>query len=652
VRHLETIGISCMLLLIGATHHTLAQEVPFNKGVNLTQWFQAPSARQVQFTQYTREDFEAIKRLGCDVIRLPINLHFMTYGAPDYEIDPLFFTFMDQVVDWAEELELHLILDNHTFNPSVATDPAIGDPLVKVWSQMARHYRDRSELLYYEVLNEPHGIGDTLWSSIQQEVINAIRAEDTRHTIIVGGANWNSYRNLQYLPEYEDDNLIYTFHFYDPFLFTHQGATWVTPSFATLANIPFPFDNEKMPALPANLLGTWVAGAYLNYSFEGRIERIHQLIDIAVQFREERGVPIYCGEMGVFIPNSIQEDRVSWYEEVRSYLDTHDIPWTMWDYHGGFGVFEGGSNGLFDHDLNVPLLEALTFNVPPQSEYILRPDSVGFPVYQDFIAQDFVESSYGEGIIDYYSQDAPEAGIHCIRWTGANRYDIIGLDIRPDKDLSQLRVEDYALDFMIRGDQPGTQIEIRLMDTNIDDPEDRPWRMGIAIDETQVAWDNRWHHLHIPLSNFTERGAWENEWFEPIGEFDWQAIDRLEFVAEYHDLSDTRIWLDQVIITNLDTAQVNDTSMFAPLPTSTPAEIQAKALTLYPNPVSDILTIDNKLTTHLDVSVRDFTGRIVREDKLFQSVAIDMSTLANGIYVVSISEDNRAIWKRKIIISR
>ena len=35
----------------------------------------------------------------------------------------------------------------------------------------------------------------------------------------------------------------------------------------------------------------------------------------------------------------------------------------MWDYHGGFGVFEEGGEGLFDHDLNV-LLESLGFNVP------------------------------------------------------------------------------------------------------------------------------------------------------------------------------------------------------------------------------------------------------------------------------------------------
>jgi len=58
-------------------------EVPFHRGVNLTGWFQADSPRQIQFTKFTKQDFLDIKSLGCDVIRLPINLHFMTSGAPD-----------------------------------------------------------------------------------------------------------------------------------------------------------------------------------------------------------------------------------------------------------------------------------------------------------------------------------------------------------------------------------------------------------------------------------------------------------------------------------------------------------------------------------------------------------------------------------------
>jgi hypothetical protein len=111
-------------------------EAPFHRGVNLTGWFQAGSARQIQFTRFAEQDFLDIKSLGCDVIRLPINLHFMTDGAPDYTVDPLFFHFLDQVVDWCEELELHLILGNHTFDVRFI-DTKTADPGDHPWRMTA-----------------------------------------------------------------------------------------------------------------------------------------------------------------------------------------------------------------------------------------------------------------------------------------------------------------------------------------------------------------------------------------------------------------------------------------------------------------------------------------------------------------------------------
>jgi endoglucanase len=72
--------------------------VPFSKGVNLTNWFQSSDLGQVQFSKYTKKDFENIKSLGCDVIRLPVNLIYMTGGKPDYTLSPLFLQFLDEAV--------------------------------------------------------------------------------------------------------------------------------------------------------------------------------------------------------------------------------------------------------------------------------------------------------------------------------------------------------------------------------------------------------------------------------------------------------------------------------------------------------------------------------------------------------------------------
>jgi endoglucanase len=53
---------------------------------------------------------------------------------------------------------------------------------------MAQHYKNRSDYVYYEVLNEPHGIAANVWAQIQQQVIDTIRVHDTQHYIVVGGS--------------------------------------------------------------------------------------------------------------------------------------------------------------------------------------------------------------------------------------------------------------------------------------------------------------------------------------------------------------------------------------------------------------------------------------------------------------------------------
>lgn len=586
---------------------SLFAQVPFQKGVNLTNWFQAPSASQIQFSKFSKKDFENIKSLGCDVIRLPINLHAMTDGAPNYSLDPLFLSFLDQVVDWSEALDMHLIIDNHTFDPVVETDPVIEDVLVKVWPQVAAHYKDRSELLYYEVLNEPHGIDNATWGAIQQNVIDAIRTVDTEHYIIVGGTNYNSYTTLADLPLYDDTRLIYTFHFYDPFLFTHQGASWGEPSMVNLAGVPFPYKAAAMPQIPIDLKGTWVEGALNNYANDGTIAKVKQLLDIAIDFKTTYNVPVFCGEFGVYMPNSDNTERVAWYEIVRRYLEDNDIAWTIWDYKHAFGLFNRNSNEQFDYDLNVPLLEALGFKVPPQKEYQDKPLTTGFILYDDFIGKGIQESSnISNGVLDYYNSNNPKEGEYCIYWKGADQYNTIGFNFKPVVDLSLMPANNYELSFWVRGNSAGASFDIRFIDTkaNATDP---PWRMGLTIDETIVPWDGEWHQITIPLNALEEKGSWDNDWFEPEGKFDWSAIDRFEIVAEHGSMEGIGFSFDDI--------RVSGEEIEVPEPiTGLVKTATYSSFYLYPNPLSNFSNITFSLSQPgpVRLEVFDRQGQKVR----------------------------------------
>jgi len=506
------IRILFILLCIASINLVDAQTTPFNKGVNLTGWFQVNGPEQIQFSKFSKKDFENIKSLGCDVIRVPVSLYAMTDGAPHYNVDPLFLNFFDQVVDWAEELEIYVIFDNHTSSGvGVGTSNNEGAILNKVWKNVAEHYKDDSEYLMYEIYNEPFNIDETIWSNIQRGVIDEIRTVDTKHQIIVGGANWNSLFALDGLADYEDDKLIYTFHFYEPFIFTHQGASWTDVE--PLVGVPFPYDADLMPALPAVLQNTWIENAYNGYSQDGNVERIKELIDLVVDFREERNVPVFCGEFGVYIPESNNVDRVRWYDAVANYMDEKNIAWTIWDYKGGFGIFDENGNGLFDHDLNTELLDALNFNIPPQSPFVLLPDSVGFPIYRDNIEANIIGNTYSDGLLSFYNEDNVGVGNYSMSWSGASQYNGVVFEFQPKKDLTYLLEQDYALELLVRADDPNSRIDIRFLDSK-KDASDRPWRNRITLEGSDFS-ASEWTKIYVPLKDFQEHGSWDdNMWWE------------------------------------------------------------------------------------------------------------------------------------------
>ncbi|MBK8946469.1 MAG: cellulase family glycosylhydrolase [Ignavibacteriae bacterium] len=627
---------------------------PFTKGVNLSGWFQEDKATLIHFGKYTKQDFRNIKLLGCDVIRLPINLHFMTDGAPNYNLDPIFVQFLDSAVTWAEEININLILDNHTFDPAVSTNPNVGEILIPVWRQMAEHYKNRSKLIFYEILNEPNGISRTIWNSTQQNVINAIREIDSVHTIIVGGTSWNSYNELNYLPQYSDTNLIYTFHFYDPFLFSHQGANWTTPSMENLSNIPFPYSATEMPSLPNSLKGSWIETSYNSYKNEGTIQKVKSLIDIAANFKKNRNVTVYCGEFGIFMNNANNEDRIEWYKIVREYLEEKEIAWTSWDYQNGFGIFEKGTEELFNYDLNLALLEALGLNQIEQEELVIEPDSIGFEMYKDKFPNFTIINTYTtSGELNFYDNLNSHQGEFAIYWSNAKQYDFINFNFVPNKDLSQL-VNNFYLHINVKCKSPGTQFDLRFIDTKKSDQNDHPWRRRFTVTESYIgAWDDSWHDLSIPLKNFVEHGSWDNnQWYVPIGAFDWKNVDNFDIVAEESSLLNKEIWFDNIYISD-NPVGIKENKINSEFSLSQN----------YPNPFNPITTIKYSIPKNVKneipnvhLIIYDILGTevktLVNEKQIpgNYEIQFDGSKLSSGVYFYKIQAGTFSDIKKMMLI--
>ncbi|MDR1218449.1 MAG: glycoside hydrolase family 5 protein [Treponema sp.] len=531
---------------------------PFSKGVNFTEWFQSPSPQTIPFTKYTEETFEQAKSLGVDVVRLPLNLHSFTNGVAAgrsaYTLDPLFLRLLDQAVDWAEKHEMHLILDNHSFDPVANTPEDIGDILIPVWTQMADRYKDRSQYVMYEILNEPHGISDSVWGEIQGRAIAAIRSKDTTHTIIVGGTGYNSISALSAIPEYSDDNLIYTFHFYDPYLFSHQGETWGSPpNLRNLKGVPFPPDAHDMPATPGDLKGTWVEYNLKNqYPQEGQPAALAATLNKASEFSNARKAPVFCGEFGAHIINSLQKDRVRWYTAVTQFLDERGVARTSWDYFGGFGLFERQS-GDFYSDLNVEVVRAMGFTPPDQSAAgAVEKIQTGFVLYDDYPRNGASIVCWETGAADdpdamFFSAYASGAadGDYCLLWKNPKQYHSFMFTFPGSIDWAHLKDNGYALRFKVK---TGADVSFDVRFVDAESGGGIPWRMKFTVDNETAPADNAWRVVTIPFDAMTEHGAWINatqEWLGPRGEFMWERIDMLAFVAEA-DAFTGEVWFDSI----------------------------------------------------------------------------------------------------------
>jgi endoglucanase len=525
------------------------RSAPFSRGVNFSAWFEAYSPQGIPFTRYAEEDFANVRRMGADVVRVPIKMHSMTGGPPSYTLDPMLLKFLDHAVDWAEKRGLYIVIDNHSFDPVAHTADDIDQILIPVWEQVARRYKDRGDYVIYEILNEPHGISDERWGEIQGMAIDAIRRIDKKHAIMVGGTDFNSLEKLSALPAYADDNLIYTFHFYDPYLFTHQGADWGGPPvLTTLAGVPFPADGKPMPTVSDELKGTWIESS-LRYSYrdEATVAKLYSTLDGAVAFSRARDVPVFCGEFGVYMIQSPPADRIAWYRVVSGALDRRNIARASWDYFGGFGVFKNEWGGDFFADLNTDVVRAMGFTPPPQRTRRPEPLKGGFTLYDDYAGRGYSIGYWSESV-DFSLYDTVTAeGEYAIRWGNAEQYDIFWISFDRNGDLSAL-AGGAALELMARAEQP-VRFDVRFV--NPEDASSIPWRMRYTIDEKTLPPDGKWHAIRIPLSAMREHGAWVNaagKWLAPQGKFSWKNVRQLEFVAEHGDMRNQTVWFDSIKI--------------------------------------------------------------------------------------------------------
>jgi endoglucanase len=367
--------------------------------------------------------------------------------------------------------------------------------------------------------------------------------------------------------------------------------------------------------------------------------KLKSTIDQAVNYARINNVKIYCGEFGVYNLNSLDADRVNWYKQVPAYLSTKLIPWTMWDYQGGFGLFNKGSNETFEYDINRPLAEGMGFTLPPYKEYVFKADTVPFDIYKDFPGEGITAGVPGSGTADLFAAERHQGnfGIYC---TDIPQYSNIEFRFKLTKDLSKLVAANYTADFWMKADSPGSSVVLRFLDTKTSDPKDHPWRRDYTINTSVVPFDGQWHLVQIPLKKFTDAGSWDGAWYGPANLFDWKAVDRFQIVAENMALTGKKFWFDDI--------RINGTPIVSGVEMMENNEFSA---IVFPNPVKGnaILQYDLKSSGLVTVSLFNLADKKVAmlvdepqsQGRHQVSLSAEQLKLTNGIYVCKINSTGK-----------
>ena len=292
----------------------------------------------------TKEMIDAVVEGGFNIIRIPVTWDWSTGAAPDYKISDEWMNRVQEVVDYAVDNDVFVILNLHheTWHyPTEDNYEAASDRLKKIWTQIGTRFAGYNEKLIFEGMNEPRVIGSPEeWNGGTpgtREVVNKLNFDfvetirglggnnKLRHLMIPGYAASSStvaLRDIK-LPE-NDDKIIVSVHAYSPYNFalnTGSGST------------------DK-----------WVAKGH-----RADIDRIAN--DIKTLFID-KGVAALIGEFGAVNRNN-ELYRADWIKYYVAKMKEIGVSCVLWDN----GAFNGGGEnfGFFDR-------RTLTFRFPKMLE--------------------------------------------------------------------------------------------------------------------------------------------------------------------------------------------------------------------------------------------------------------------------------------------
>ncbi len=340
-------------IALGATaqnkEHAFEVNKRLGRGINFGNMFEAES-ENAWGNPWEPEYSGIVSELGFNHIRLPIRWEpsARSSSVAPYTINPTFLKRIKQVVDSALANGLQIIINMHHHEALYDNPDGQKARFLAQWEQISEYFKDYPDSLLFEVMNEPHGnLNPAKWNELFSDALTTIRETNPTRVVLMGTAEYGGLGGLSKLELPEDDNIIVTVHYYNPFHFTHQGASWVG-------------DGKEADA--------WLGTTWNDSETERQV--IRQDFAALKAFENKHNVPVHIGEFGAYSKADIKS-RAKWTTFIARHLETLNWSWAYWEFSAGFGIYDKNRKTY-----NRELVDALLHNeMPEPAKY------VGVPLY-------------------------------------------------------------------------------------------------------------------------------------------------------------------------------------------------------------------------------------------------------------------------------
>ena len=283
----------------------------------------------------TEADVQYIASLGMDHIRLGFDQ--IVFEESPYVYREQMFSVLDQFLLWCEGCGLNVVLNLHKAvgnycdveEPvALLDDEELQNRFIALWVEFEKRYADRDNVAF-ELLNEVRNVPAEQWNRLAERAVTTLRRLNKTRKLILGSTHWNSPDTLKDLRLFDDENVIYAFHFYTPQEFTHQQGVLREAELFYNRKTPYPGDIQYYRDYACLTWGD--PSPYDKYDVMD-ISYLRDAMAGAITFaRQHPDRILWCGEFGTIRHANIKW-RENWMRDVITILKENGISYCVWNY--------------------------------------------------------------------------------------------------------------------------------------------------------------------------------------------------------------------------------------------------------------------------------------------------------------------------------